>query len=89
MITAERPDGSKITRNSSHFKALPPSFQPNIEHPSDYNEDYSEILDDPDTEQPLDDPDIEQPHPPDLAPPVRRSERQRRPPAYLKNYNTK
>ena len=85
MITAERPDGSKITRNSSHFKALPPSFQPNIEHSLEPIEDYSETLDDPEIEHPP----LPEDDPPDTAPPVRRSDRQRRPPTYLRDYNTK
>lgn len=47
MVTAQKTDSSHITRNASHFRPLPPSFQPAVDpdvHDKDDNENLEYAL---------------------------------------------
>ena len=88
MITARKPDGSRITRNSSHFRQLPPSFQPAVDANADADAPDSDEVFTPATMHET--PPAAMPEIPPTSPPeVRRSGRVTKPPTYLDDYVTK
>ena len=91
MVTAERPDGSSITRNSSYFKQLPRSFRSLPETLPENNDDDVPSLHGADSAEDVspDVPSIPVEAPPPVLTEVRRSGRIKQTPSYLKDYVTK